>query len=42
METLTSELGKETARPRVAGAARIDAEKQCVGDEEEEVDALDP
>ena len=28
MYTLTAELGKETARPRVVGAARIDAEKQ--------------
>ena len=28
METLTAELGKETVRPRVVGAAWIDAEKQ--------------
>ena len=28
METLTVELGKETTRPRLAGAVRIDAEKQ--------------
>ena len=28
MGTLTAELGKETARPRVVAAARIDAEKQ--------------
>ena len=28
METLTAELGKETTRPTVVGAARINAEKQ--------------
>ena len=28
METLTAEMGKETARPTMVGAARIDTEKQ--------------
>ena len=41
METLTAELGKETARPRVVGAAD-QRQEAVVGDEEDEVDALDP